>query len=222
MWGGSGLQPIIILDGTVSRRARCGITACDLSLAGIPTSGNAEPIHLWSDSKFLNACLQSSTLACKSKTPTNGKEAQAALPSVCRGSSEDLFFTRPPSPDLLSHRWRISMCETRRPMSRRSLGYSRSASSIIAAPRTHTVSGCVCGRGRRWRYQLERTGLAIYSRPSRSQSVRCLAIYSGSQLTCTMPPSVSPIGPTSALHVYVHVFRYKVRYPRSNEVTPEL
>ena len=41
----------------------------------------------------------SSTHACKaqrllekSKTPTNGKEAQAALPSVCRGSSEDLFF----------------------------------------------------------------------------------------------------------------------------------
>ena len=145
MWGGSGLQPIIILDGTVSRRARwLRITAGDLSLAGIPsTSGNAEPIHLWSDSKFLNACLQSSTLACKSKTPTNGKEAQAALPSVCRGSSEDLFFTRPPSPDLLSRRWRISMCNTRRPMSRRSFGYSRSALSIIAAPRTHTVSGCV-------------------------------------------------------------------------------
>ena len=33
----------------------------------------------------LNACLQK-------QNPTNGKEAQAALPSVCRGSSEDLFF----------------------------------------------------------------------------------------------------------------------------------
>ena len=38
-----------------------------------------------------HACKAQRLLA-KSKTPTNGKEAQAALPSVCRGSSEDLFF----------------------------------------------------------------------------------------------------------------------------------